>query len=147
MTSKQRAYLMSLASNLNPIFQVGKSSLTPELTAAIGESFNNNELIDYCFSRDIAVEVWSPLGGTGGNLLQDETLVRLAQKYGRTPAQIVLRWGIQRNVVVIPKSTHRERIVSNQSIFDFEVSDQDMEAVTRLNREARVGADPEHFNF
>ena len=46
MTSKQRAYLMSLASNLNPIFQVGKSSLTPELTAAIGESFNNNELID-----------------------------------------------------------------------------------------------------
>ena len=45
MTSKQRAYLMSLASNLNPIFQVGKSSLTPELTAAIGESFNNNELI------------------------------------------------------------------------------------------------------
>ena len=45
MTSKQRAYLMSLASNLNPIFQVGKSSLTPELTAAIGESFNNNDLI------------------------------------------------------------------------------------------------------
>lgn len=80
-------------------------------------------------------------------MLQDETLVRLAQKYGRTPAQIVLRWDIQRNVVVIPKSTHRERIVSNQAIFDFELSDQDMEAVTRLNREARVGADPEHFNF
>ena len=74
-------------------------------------------------------------------MLQDETLVRLAQKYGRTPAQIVLRWDIQRNVVVIPKSTHRERIVSNQSIFDFELSDQDMEAVTRLNRAARVGAD------
>ena len=109
--------------------------------------FNNNELIDYCFSRDIAVEVWSPLGGTGGNLLQDETLVRLAEKYGRTPAQIVLRWDIQRNVVVIPKSTHRERIVSNQAIFDFELSDQDMEAVTRLNRATRVGADPEHFNF
>ena len=86
-------------------------------------------------------------GGTAEICFRMKTLVRLAEKYGRTPAQIVLRWDIQRNVVVIPKSTHRERIVSNQSIFDFELSDQDMEAVTRLNRAARVGADPEHFNF
>ena len=132
-------HFIDIASNMDVIPAVNQVESHPY--------FNNNELIDYCFSRDIAVEVWSPLGGTGGNLLQDETLVRLAQKYGRTPAQIVLRWDIQRNVVVIPKSTHRERIVSNQSIFDFELSDQDMEAVTRLNRAARVGADPEHFNF
>ena len=73
MTSKQRAYLMSLASNLNPIFQVGKSSLTPELTAAIGESFNNNELIKIgvlknCFDdpRAIAGGRTYPFpGGTG----------------------------------------------------------------------------------
>jgi len=63
MTSKQRAYLMSLASNLNPIFQVGKSSLTPELTAAIGESFNNNELIKIgvlknCFDDPRAIAEW-----------------------------------------------------------------------------------------
>ena len=65
MTSKQRAYLMSLASNLNPIFQVGKSSLTPELTAAIGESFNNNELIKIgvlknCFDDPRAIAEMAP---------------------------------------------------------------------------------------
>ena len=109
--------------------------------------FNNQELIEYCFRRDIAVEVWSPLGGTGGNLLQDETLGKLAKKYGRTPAQIVLRWDIQRNVAVIPKSTHRERIISNKAIFDFELSDADMDAINGLNRGLRVGPNPDNFDF
>jgi len=109
--------------------------------------FSNQPLIDYCFSWDIAVEVWSPLGGTGGNLLQDKTLVSLAEKYNKTPAQIVLRWDIQRNVVVIPKSTHRERIISNKAIFDFELSEADMAAINALNRNQRVGSDPDHFDF
>ena len=109
--------------------------------------FTNQELIKYCFCKDIAVEVWSPLGGTGGNLLEDETLKMLAEKYGKTPAQIVLRWDIQRGVVVIPKSTHRERIISNQEIFDFELCGKDMKLIQDLNCCKRVGPDPDHFDF
>lgn len=109
--------------------------------------FTNRELIDFCREKDIAVEVWSPLGGTGGNLLRDKTLTELAQKHGKTPAQIVLRWDIQRNVIVIPKSTHRERIISNQELFDFELSDQEMQTIDGLNKNTRVGADPDHFDF
>lgn len=109
--------------------------------------FNNQELIDYCQSRGIAVQVWSPLGGTGGNLLKDPVLNALAEKYGRTTAQIVLRWHIQRNVIVLPKSTHRDRIVSNREIFDFQLSQEDMARIQGLQRNQRVGSDPDNFNF
>ena len=93
------------------------------------------------------MEVWSPLGGTGGNVLQDETLNKLAGKYKKSPAQIVLRWDIQRGVIVIPKSTHKDRIVSNLDVFDFELADGDMAAINQLNKNLRVGADPDNFDF
>ncbi|WP_195276404.1 aldo/keto reductase [Anaerotruncus rubiinfantis] len=109
--------------------------------------FSNQELIDYCKARRIVVEAYRPLGGTGGNLLEDETLRALAQKYERTPAQIALRWAIQRDTVVVAKSTHQERIVSNMKIFDFVLSDTDMETIDGLNRNTRLGSDPDNFNF
>ena len=109
--------------------------------------FNNQEMIDYCFQHRIVVEVWSPLGGTGGNVLQDATLNRLAGKYEKSPAQIVLRWDIQRNVVVIPKSTHKERIIANRDVFNFELSKEDMELISSLNRGQRVGPHPDTFDF
>ena len=108
---------------------------------------NNQELIDFCHGKGMAVEVWSPLGGTGGNLMEDAALRELAAKYGKTPAQIILRWDIQRNVIVIPKSTHQERIISNQEIFDFELPEEDMALINSLNRNQRVGSDPDNFNF
>jgi diketogulonate reductase-like aldo/keto reductase len=108
---------------------------------------NNQALIDFCHGKGMAVEVWSPLGGTGGNLMEDAALRELAAKYGKTPAQIILRWDIQRNVIVIPKSTHQERIISNQEIFDFELSEEDMALINSLNRNQRVGSDPDNFNF
>ncbi len=109
--------------------------------------FNNQKLIDLCAARGIAVQVWSPLGGTGGNLLQDAVLAGIAVKYGRTPAQIVLRWDLQRGVIVLPKSVHRERIASNGEIFDFELSREDMERINALERGERVGANPDTFDF
>lgn len=109
--------------------------------------FTNEEVIDYCLAKNIEVQVWSPLGGTGGHLLQDETLCRLAQKYQKTPAQIVLRWDIQRKVVVMPKSIHKDRIISNIDVFDFELSEEDMKCINKLNRDARIGAHPDHFDF
>ncbi|MGC4019683.1 MAG: aldo/keto reductase [Muricomes sp.] len=108
---------------------------------------SNQELIDLSKSMGIEVEVWSPLGGTGGNVLEDETLNKLAQKYGKSPAQIVLRWDIQREVIVIPKSVHKDRIISNMDIFDFELTDEDMKAISQLNKNLRVGPDPDNFNF
>lgn len=108
---------------------------------------NNQELIDLCRHRNIAVEVWSPLGGTGGSLLENQELKELACKYGKTPAQIVLRWDIQRDVIVIPKSTHKERIISNMEIFDFELTAEDMEKMNALNKNERVGSDPDNFHF
>lgn len=108
---------------------------------------NNQELIDLSKSLGMEVEVWSPLGGTGGNVLEDKTLNELAEKYGKTPAQIVLRWDIQRGVIVIPKSTHKDRIVSNINVFDFELSDEDMAVINQLNKNLRVGPDPDNFDF
>lgn len=107
----------------------------------------NQELINLCHSKGMAVEVWSPLGGIKENVLENAVLRELAAKYGKTPAQIVLRWDIQRNVIVIPKSVHQERIVSNQEVFDFELSEEDMTAISGLNRNLRVGSDPDNFDF
>lgn len=109
--------------------------------------FQNQELIDACQAKGIEVEVWSPLGGTGGNVLQDPVLNELADKYHRTVAQIVLRWDIQRNVIVLPKSVHKDRILSNMDIFDFEISGEDMDRINGLERNCRVGADPDNFDF
>ncbi len=111
--------------------------------------FTNQPLIDYCKERGIDVEVWSPLGGSAqkGRLLDDPVLASLAEKYGRTVAQIVIRWDIQRGVIVLPKSTHEDRIYSNLEVFDFELSDEDMATISALNKNQRVGSDSDNFNF
>ena len=109
--------------------------------------FSNQAVIDYCQARGIAPEVWRPLGGAGGSVLENGTLTRLAEKYGRTAAQIVLRWDIQRGVIVIPKSAHKDRIAANIDVFDFVLSDEDMAAIGQLDRNGRIGAHPDHFTF
>lgn len=109
----------------------------------------NQPLIDYCRGQGIDVEVWSPLGGSLGkaDILHDATILALAQKYGKSAAQIALRWHLQRGVIVMPKSVHRERIAANLDIFDFALSEEDMAAVSALNRDLRVGSHPDHFTF
>jgi diketogulonate reductase-like aldo/keto reductase len=109
--------------------------------------FNNQQLIDWCQARDIAVGAWSPLGGPQVPLLQHPALKMLAQKYQRSPAQIVLRWDIQRGLVVIPKSSHQNRIAENIKLFDFALSPEDMQLLQSLNLNLRVGPDPDNFNF
>lgn len=103
-------------------------------------------LIQYCEGLDIAIEAYSPLGGTGGTLLHNEELQRIAKKYGKSPAQIVLRWNVQRDIIVLPKSVHTERIIANGEL-DFTLHEEDMAAIDALNRDERVNADPDHFNF
>ncbi|MEY2522601.1 MAG: hypothetical protein QOJ66_1166 [Ilumatobacteraceae bacterium] len=89
-------------------------------------------LLDSCHENGIALEAYSPLGT--GRHLADETVARIAQDHGRTPAQVLLRWCIQRNIPVIPKSIHRERIAENGQIFDFQLDDQDTAELDALDR-------------
>ncbi len=103
-------------------------------------------LIQYCEDLGIAIEAYSPLGGTGGTLLNNEVLQNIAKKYGKSPAQVTLRWNVQRGIIVLPKSVHAERIASNAEI-DFTLSEEDMKEIDGLNRNERVSSDPDHFNF
>jgi diketogulonate reductase-like aldo/keto reductase len=89
-------------------------------------------LLDTCTQRDIALEAYSPLGT--GRHLSDPTVVRIAERVGRRPAQVLLRWCVQRGTIVIPKSTHRERIAENAHIFDFMLADADMAALDALDQ-------------
>ena len=88
-------------------------------------------LLEACRAKDIALEAYSPLGT--GQHLSDGTVNEIAERLGRTPAQVLLRWCVQRELPVIPKSTHRERIEENAQIFDFSLSDADMAALDALD--------------
>jgi 2,5-diketo-D-gluconate reductase A len=89
-------------------------------------------LLDACRRRNVALEAYSPLGT--GRHLTNATVNRVAQRVGRTPAQVLLRWCLQHDVPVISKSTHRERIRENAQIFDFTLSDQDMAELDALDQ-------------
>ena len=109
--------------------------------------FTNHELIGQLRSKGIVAEAWSPLGGTGGNLLGSPVLAEIGAKYGKSAAQVVIRWHIQRGVVVLPKSPHAERIKQNFDVFDFNLTSEDMTDITALNTGKRNGADPDNFDF
>src|SRR5436190_20559579 len=89
-------------------------------------------LLEACDQRGVALEAYSPLGT--GRHLGDRQVARVAERLGRTPAQVLIRWALQRDVVVLPKSTHRERIEQNAQVFDFQLSDDDMHTLDDLDR-------------
>ena len=89
-------------------------------------------LLESCRQNGIALEAYSPLG-TGRHLASD-TVARIARRHGRTPAQVLLRWCLERDIPVIPKSTHRERIAENAQLFDFRLSDEDIAELDALDR-------------
>jgi 2,5-diketo-D-gluconate reductase A len=96
-------------------------------------------LLDYCLEQGIVFEAYSPLARGQG--LQDPAITAVAERLARTPAQVMLRWAIQHQAIVIPKSSRRERIRSNAQLFDFELAESDMrnlDALDRTNRSARA---------
>jgi 2,5-diketo-D-gluconate reductase A len=105
--------------------------------------FTQLELRKYHAEHGIATEAWAPIAQ--GAVLGDATLGALAEKYGRTPAQIVLRWHVQIGNIVFPKSVNPARMRENINVFDFELSAEDVAAVEGLNRDQRNGPDPETF--
>lgn len=106
-----------------------------------------HSVVEYCRQKNIAVEAWSPIGGSRGSLLDDPAIIELATDLGKTPAQIVLRWHIQKDNIVIPKSVHAERIDQNIDIFDFELSDDNMNKIDALENGTRMGPDPATASF
>ena len=109
--------------------------------------YSHRALFDVCDTHDIAIEAWSPLGQS--TVLADEKIISLAKKYGREPADIVLRWHIQQNRIIIPKTATPERMKTNISIFDFILSEQDMSIIDSLNQgeSGRRGPDPYTFDW
>jgi 2,5-diketo-D-gluconate reductase A len=109
--------------------------------------FGNEEVRAACARHDVAVEAWAPIAR--GKVNDDETITGIADRLGRTPAQVALRWHIQRGDIVFPKTVTPERMRENFDIFDFELSDDDMSTITALDRgeEGRGGPHPDTFDM
>jgi 2,5-diketo-D-gluconate reductase A len=99
----------------------------------------------YNASHGIATEAWSPIAQ--GKVLGDPVITAVAERLGRTPAQVTLRWHIQRGDIVFPKSVTPARVAENAQVFDFELTPDDMAAITALDRGERTGPDPDDFNW
>ena len=98
------------------------------------------DLLEFCRSNNIQVESYSPL--TKGHMLDDARLSSIAQKYSKSTAQILIRWALQKEVIVIPKSSRKEKIEENADVFDFEISSEDMDRLDALHENKRVSWDP-----
>jgi 2,5-diketo-D-gluconate reductase A len=98
----------------------------------------------FCAEHQIAIEGWSPIAQ--GEVLDDPTINEIAERAGKTPAQVVLRWHIERGDIIFPKSVTASRIRENLAIFDFELSGEDVEAISALNTDQRTGPDPDTFS-
>ncbi|MEC2054846.1 aldo/keto reductase [Peribacillus psychrosaccharolyticus] len=103
------------------------------------------EIREYCKKHDIKVEAWGPLGQ--GNLINEPTINHIADKHGKTAAQVMIRWHLQNDIVVIPKSVTPSRIVENTQVFDFELSLDEMNQIDSLNLGERYGTNPDENLF
>ncbi|MGE7185779.1 aldo/keto reductase [Peribacillus sp. NPDC006672] len=103
------------------------------------------EIREYCAKHEIKVESWSPLGR--GNLLEEPTINHIAKKHGKSSAQVLIRWHLQNNLVVIPKSITPSRIEENAQVFDFSLSLNEMNQIDALNKNERFGSNPDELLF
>lgn len=125
---------------------IGETSVVPAVNQVeLHPQLQQSELTDFHAKHGIATEAWSPLG-QGKDLLQAPTVVAVARKHDRTPAQVVLRWHLQVGNVVIPKSVTPSRIRENFDVFDFELDADDLAAFTALDEGRRLGPDPADVN-
>ncbi len=104
-----------------------------------------DELRAFGTQHGIPTEAWSPLGR--GAVLEEHTLEQIAKRHERTPAQVTLRWHLQRGDIVFPKSINRHRMEENFDVFGFELSQDEIDEISALNRDERIGPDPDTFNY
>jgi 2,5-diketo-D-gluconate reductase A len=133
----QPSHLRRVIDETGVVPAVNQIELHPYLTQV--------ELRQFDATHGIATEAWSPLA-RGGALLRDPVITTLAEKYGKSPAQLVIRWHLQLGNIVIPKSVTPARIVENIDVFDVELADDDIESISALDRKERTGPDPDHVN-
>ncbi len=103
------------------------------------------DLIDFCHARQIRYEAWSPL--MQGEFFDTDLLDKITRRHGKSIAQVMLRWALQKDVIVIPKSSNQQRIHENGDIFDFELSSEEMAYISGLDQGKRIGPDPGNFDF
>lgn len=134
--------------------------LRPHLTRLLSESdvvpavdqielhpaYQQAETTAFAASHGIAIEAWGPLGQNKYPLLEEHVITAAAAAHEKSAAQVVLRWHLQRGTIVFPKTTSRERMVENLAVFDFELSEAEMTAITSLERDGRVGTHPNDLN-
>jgi methylglyoxal/glyoxal reductase len=99
------------------------------------------ELVDYCFAHDVVPQSWAPI--MRGRVLLIPEIVAIAQAHEKTPAQVAIRWILQRGVITIPKSIHERRVAENCDVYDFELSDAEMAIIETLDRDERIGPHPD----
>lgn len=132
----QSHHVQRLLDETGTVPAVNQIEVHPFLTQDALRAFNA--------SHGIVTEAWSPIAQ--GRVLSDPTIIEIAERVGRSPAQVALRWHVQRGDVVFPKSVTRSRVEDNFAIFDFELSASDVAAIAALNRNQRTGPDPDTFN-
>lgn len=133
----RKAHLQNLLSKVNKIPAVDQIEINPWM--------QDEETIQFCQENKIVLEAWSPL--ENGACLQIKELGVIANKYHKSVAQIILRWLLQRRIVVLPKSIHSTRIKENIDLFDFKLTDDEMTLINSLNQNHRTGPDPDNFDF
>ncbi|PAE18328.1 aldo/keto reductase [Bacillus sp. 7504-2] len=129
-------HLQHLMKNANIKPMVNQIEYHPHLT--------QGEVHAFCKNEGIQLEAWSPL--KRGILLNEPVLIEIGKKYGKTPAQIILRWDLQTEVITIPKSSNLGRLVENADIFDFELTSEDLKQINALNKNERVGMNPDDLD-
>ncbi|WEG13042.1 aldo/keto reductase [Pullulanibacillus sp. KACC 23026] len=129
-------HLDDLLSHTSIVPAVNQIELHPRLT--------QEEVRAYCKEKGIQVEAWSPL--MRARLFEEPTLNQLAKKYGKTPAQIILRWDLDRGIITIPKSVTPSRIKENADVFDFRLTEDELKLIDALNQNERTGMDPDKMS-
>jgi 2,5-diketo-D-gluconate reductase A len=132
----QKHHLQRLFDETEIVPAINQIEVHPYLT--------QDELRAFGAEHGIPTEAWSPLGR--GAVLEEPTLVQIAKQHDRTPAQVTLRWALQRGDIVFPKSVNRHRMEENFDVFGFELSQDEIDQISALNRDERIGPDPDAFN-
>ncbi|GEP28293.1 aldo/keto reductase [Cryobacterium levicorallinum] len=133
----QQAHLQRLFDETDTVPAVNQIEVHPYLTQDSLRTFNTE--------HGIATEAWSPLAQ--GAVLSDPVIIGIADRLGKTAAQVTLRWHLQRGDIVFPKSVTRSRVEENFALFDFSLTEADIAAITALNRDERTGPNPDEFNY
>lgn len=130
-------HLQDIFDNSDMVPVINQVELHPRL--------RQKELHDFCREHKIQLEAWSPL--MRGQILDHPDLIAMGEKYGKSAAQVILRWNLQHEIVTIPKSVNPGRIAENAQVFDFELSDEDMAQIDAIDKHERIGPDPDNFTF